>query len=135
MWQPAPLKKSDIEAGGRYIEVVVCVNGTIYLEKHTFLAAPIRRKDGWWVRVSRRKSWMDRGDDSGLSFCHLGNMGLMKNRKWGDNHHRTFRATRATERFLKQFEQERGQQERYVAYLEFLGFKNAKDLVQRKLAG
>lgn len=131
MFTPKPITRKDIVVGKRYIEVVVCIDGTIFLDKHIFLAKPVRRKYGWWIRVHRKERGRSRSDDRLGNFHHLEDLGIIHDKK--DNHHRTFRATRATERFLKKFVQDRGGTRRYAAYLKFLGFENPREAVKQEL--
>jgi hypothetical protein len=95
-----PVKMREIVLGQRYLEMVVCLNGTMFLKHHLFLERPKKERDGWWIRVRRKKRWMSDNDDVCLNFICASSAGLVRDRKYGDNHHRTFLATQANKRTL-----------------------------------
>lgn len=122
MFKPKPITKEEIVVGKRYIEVEVYQDGTIVLEKHTFLGKPILRKGGWWIRTRQKSRGESTSYDGLENFKSLRDLGIITNPNC--NYHRTFLATRATERFLKRFVQERGRVRKFVSYLRFLGIEN-----------
>ena len=94
---PIPIEMDEIVAGRRYITVGVDAFRHMSIEYFVFHESPVKKRDGWWIRVNKKQLGLPKSDDFLLNFQSVSDLGMGKKKT---NDHRTFRRTLKNQKFL-----------------------------------
>ena len=94
---PKPITMKEIVAGKKYIVVGVDIQGGMFIEYPVFREQPVRKRDGWWVRVGVNKEGFSSSIDFLTNFQSVSDLGMDPGTH---TEHRTFRYTNQNRRVL-----------------------------------